>query len=222
MRLVVAVPLLLTFFAAPRVSGPRFAERPMARVNNYERTAGVLRNGVLTVRLVAQHAQWRPADEHGVVLPADAFGEEGKPPNVPGPLIRAKIGTRVEASIRNALPETLVVSGLRERGPGSKESPVSIPPGATRPVAFTINAAGAYVYFGDLHASGAFTRNVSSWPGTHRCHRKSVDRPSDAAFVRQHSRRMSHFYWSLVATAEFATPAWRQATSGRRGGPRHG
>jgi len=126
----------------------------MARANDYQRSAGVLRNGILTVRLVAQRAQWRPGDERGVALPADAFGEEGMAPSVPGPLLRAKVGTRVQATIRNAMPETLVVNGLRERGPGSKENPVSIPPGETRPITFTINVRGAYNYFGALHAGG--------------------------------------------------------------------
>jgi FtsP/CotA-like multicopper oxidase with cupredoxin domain len=126
----------------------------MARANDYQRTAGVLRNGVLTVKLVAQRAQWRPANDTGVALPADAFGEEGSAPSVPGPLLRAKVGTRVEATIRNALPETLVVSGLRERGPGSKESPIRVAPGETRPVSFTINVPGAYIYEGQLRAGG--------------------------------------------------------------------
>jgi FtsP/CotA-like multicopper oxidase with cupredoxin domain len=124
----------------------------MARANDYQRTAGVLRDGVLTVKLVAQRAQWRPASDTGVALPADAFGEEGSAPSVPGPLIRAKVGTRVEATIRNALPETLVVAGLRERGAGSKESPVRVAPGETRPVSFRINVPGAYIYEGRLRA----------------------------------------------------------------------
>jgi FtsP/CotA-like multicopper oxidase with cupredoxin domain len=155
MRFVVAVGMLLTLFApTPHAVAPEVAPRPMGGANNYQRTAGVLRNGILSVRLVAQRAQWRPGDERGVALPVDAFGEEGMAPSVPGPLLRAKVGTRVQATIRNALPETLVVKGLRERGPGSKENPVSIPPGETRPLAFTINVRGAYNYFGALHAGG--------------------------------------------------------------------
>ena len=152
MRIALAVPLLLPLLAA----APRRAirvERPLAVANDYQRSAGVLSDGVLSVRLVAQRARWRPADEGGVALPADALGEEGKAPSVPGPLLRAPVGTRVRATIRNTLPETLVVSGLRERGPGSKERTVTIAPGAARPIAFTINVPGAYVYFGELHDS---------------------------------------------------------------------
>jgi FtsP/CotA-like multicopper oxidase with cupredoxin domain len=155
MRIAVAVPLVLMLSASrPQAADLPGGERPMAYVNDYQHSAGVLRDGLLTVRLVAQRAQWHPANEPGPAVPADLFGEEGKAPSVPGPLIRAKVGTRVRATIRNALPETLVVSGVRERGPGSKESPVAIPPGETRPFAFTVNVTGAYIYFGDLHAGG--------------------------------------------------------------------
>ena len=154
MRIVVALALLASLGPAPRSGVPPISARPMARANDFQRTAGVLRNGVLTVKLIAQRAQWRPASDSGVALPADAFGEEGSPPSVPGPMLRAKVGTRVEATIRNALPETLIVSGLRERGPGSKESPIRVAPGETRPVSFTINVPGAYVYGGQLRAGG--------------------------------------------------------------------
>ena len=154
MRIAVAFVLLASLGPGPHPSAPPISARPMARANDFQRTAGAVRNGVLTVKLVAKRAQWRPASDTGVALPADAFGEEGTAPSVPGPLLRAKVGTRVEATIRNALPETLVVSGLRERGPGSKESPISVPPGETRPVSFTINVPGAYVYVGQLRAGG--------------------------------------------------------------------
>jgi FtsP/CotA-like multicopper oxidase with cupredoxin domain len=96
----------------------------MARANSYQRTAGLLRNGVLTLRLAAQRAQWRPADDGGVALPADAFGEEGTPPSVPGPLLRAKVGTRVEASIRSALPGAVAHEDDGLAGETSRDIPV--------------------------------------------------------------------------------------------------
>src|SRR5262245_46546071 len=101
------LPLLTT---APGRPEPR----PMAQANDNARSAGVLRNGVLDVRLYGQRAQWHPADERGPPIPADAFGEEGKAPSMPGPLLRAKVGTRVQITLRNAFPETLIVHGLRE------------------------------------------------------------------------------------------------------------
>jgi hypothetical protein len=76
--------VLLTLFASAPHDAPRGAAAPaMARTNDYQRSAGVMRDGALTVRLVAQRAQWRPADEQGVALPAAAFGEEGAPPSIP-------------------------------------------------------------------------------------------------------------------------------------------
>jgi FtsP/CotA-like multicopper oxidase with cupredoxin domain len=154
MRIVAAFALLASLGPAPGPGVTRVSRRPMARANDFQRPAGVLRNGVLTVKLVAQRARWRPGSDTGVALPADAFGEEGSGPTIPGPLLRAKVGTRVEATIRNALPETLVVSGLRERGPRSTESLIRVAPGETRPVSFTINVPGAYVYVGQLRAGG--------------------------------------------------------------------
>ena len=61
MRILVAVALLASLGPAPRPGAPPITARPMARANDYQRSAGVLRNGVLTVKLVAQRAQWRPA-----------------------------------------------------------------------------------------------------------------------------------------------------------------
>jgi FtsP/CotA-like multicopper oxidase with cupredoxin domain/LmbE family N-acetylglucosaminyl deacetylase len=143
-----------TLFRAARPGPSRPSARPMARANDYDRSAGVVQNGVLTVRLVAQRAQWHPGDESRKALPVDAFGEEGAPPGVPGPLIRAKVGTRVDAHIRNALPETLVVRGFGKRGPGSTPAPIRVAPGDSQRVAFTIDAAGAYVYDAQLRDGG--------------------------------------------------------------------
>src|SRR5689334_12466887 len=103
MRIVAAFALLASLGHAPGPGVSPVSGRPMARANDFQRPAGVLRNGVLTLKLVAQRAQWRPGSDTGVALPADAFGEEGSRPTIPGPLLRAKVGTRVEATIRNAL-----------------------------------------------------------------------------------------------------------------------
>ncbi|HEU4996948.1 MAG TPA: multicopper oxidase domain-containing protein [Gemmatimonadaceae bacterium] len=124
----------------------------MATANDYERSAGTLRDGVLTLHLVARPAQWHPTRDSDPALPVDALSEEGKAPSVPGPLLRAPVGTRVRGTLRNALAETLVVNGLRERGPGTTERPLIVPPGESRPLDFTINVPGAYGYYSELHA----------------------------------------------------------------------
>ena len=59
-----------------------------ARANDNRATAGTLTSGVLTIRLVAQRAAWRPDGPTGCALGVHAFAEEGKPVTVPGPLIR--------------------------------------------------------------------------------------------------------------------------------------
>ncbi|MDQ6885792.1 MAG: multicopper oxidase domain-containing protein [Gemmatimonadota bacterium] len=125
----------------------------MARANDNTRPAGTLRDGVLTVRLVARRARWHPADEGGIAAPADAFGEEGLAPLVPGPLLRAPAGTHVDATVRNALPETLVVIGLHERGVGVHDT-LRVPPGATGRASFVMRAPGSYVYYGGIIVAG--------------------------------------------------------------------
>ena len=53
--------------------------------------AGVLRNGVLTLRLVAQDGLLFPDGESGASLVMQAFGEEGKAPTAAAPLIRVPV-----------------------------------------------------------------------------------------------------------------------------------
>src|SRR5215212_81067 len=58
-----------------------------AMPNDNRARAGVLRNGVLTVHLVARVAAWRPEGSTGCALTVHAFAEEGRPAQIPGPLL---------------------------------------------------------------------------------------------------------------------------------------
>ncbi|MGI8498113.1 MAG: multicopper oxidase domain-containing protein, partial [Gemmatimonadaceae bacterium] len=154
MPLVRWIASVLVVLSPPALRAPALPlATVMARANDNTRPVGTLRDGVLTVRLVAQRARWHPADEHGVAVPADAFGEEGVPPLIPGPLLRAPAGTRVDATVRNALPETLVVIGLHERGAGVHDT-LRVPPGATGRVSFVMRTPGSYVYYGGVIVGG--------------------------------------------------------------------
>ena len=110
--------------AAKADSGPL----PVAAAQRNVASAGVLRDGVLTLRLVVQRTRWHPEAADGPSVDVDAFGVEGEAPSVPGPLVRVKVGTRVETSIRNALADTLLVYGFS--GAGGADT-VRIAPGAT-------------------------------------------------------------------------------------------
>jgi len=123
----------------------RTTSAPPRVVPNDNRTpAGTLRDGVLTLRMVARPAVWRPEGPNGPDLPIYAFAEEGKAPLIPGPLIRVPIGTEISLSLRNSLPEVLRVYGMQDR-PSEKVDSVDITPGET--ALFKIRAAAVGTYF---------------------------------------------------------------------------
>ena len=78
--------------------------------------AGVLRGGVLSLQIVAQHARWHPEADDGPAIYIETLGVEGSAPSIPGPLTRVRAGTRIETSIRNALPDALRVFSLSGSG----------------------------------------------------------------------------------------------------------
>ena len=132
--------------------------RPVERViadariltNDNRKSAGVLRNGVLTVRIDARSGEWHPDRDTDPGLVVHAFGEPGKPLQIPGPLIRVRAGTTVHAMIRNSLGSNqLIVYGLNATGaPSITLDTVQIAAGETRQVQFQANIPGTYYYWG--------------------------------------------------------------------------
>ena len=119
---------------------------PTAQANDNRTPAGVLRNGVLTVRLVAQMARWYPEASDGQHAEVLAIAEEGKLPQIPAPLIRVAAGTMIDASIRNALADsTIYIRGFTTR-PATAVDSIPIRPGETRRIRFAAGAAGDYAY----------------------------------------------------------------------------
>ena len=114
--------------------------------NDNREPAGELRDGVLTIRLIAGRGTWFPEENEGPGRDALAFGVEGREPSIPGPLLRVAVGTEIRASIRNTLDVELVVHGLGDR-PGTPE-PLRIAAGATRDVHFRVTSPGSYFYWG--------------------------------------------------------------------------
>ena len=130
--------------------------------NDNRVAAGVLRNGVLTLRLEARSGEWRPDRDTDSGLTVRAFAEAGKAPQIPGPLVRVPLGTVVHAFVRNALGEsTLDVHGLSAPGASRLSGDtLRIKPGAVGEVRFVADAPGTYYYWGsttgaaDLNRSG--------------------------------------------------------------------
>ncbi len=118
-----------------------------ARANDNRTPAGALRKGILILRLEIVETIWYPQQEGGPSLHVYAFAEEGKAPQIPGPLIRVPEGTEIHAAVRNRLPVTMFVQGLHER-PGAN-APLEVAPGATRGARFKAGAPGTFYYFAD-------------------------------------------------------------------------
>ncbi len=125
---------------------------PVIATHDNRASAGTLRDGVLTIHLVAGPGTWFPEREQGPGHDLLAFGEEGGPLSVPGPMIRVPIGTEIRATVRNTLRDApLTVHGLFDR-PGPPEV-VTIPPGEARSVRFRVDAAGTHFYWASVRGA---------------------------------------------------------------------
>jgi FtsP/CotA-like multicopper oxidase with cupredoxin domain len=133
-----------------KVTPPVAASLPTAHPSDNRTPAGTLRDGVLTLRLVAQWSAWTLHSKRARGLPMLAFAEEGKAPSIPGPVLRVMQGTRVHVSVRSAIPGlTLVVRGLDGHAGDARDSLV-IATGATGETEFTAGAEGTFFYWGTI------------------------------------------------------------------------
>lgn len=104
--------------------------------NDNRGSAGVLRNGVLTIRLEGREGEWHPEGDSEAGIIVRAFAEKGRRLLVPGPLIRVPEGTEIHAYVTNTFARgTLVVHGLSRRGVETNSGDtMQIAPLATREV----------------------------------------------------------------------------------------
>jgi len=205
--------------------------------------AGTLRNGVLTLRLVARPALWRPEGPNGPELPIYAFAEEGKVPRIPGPLIRVPVGTELDISIRNSLPHALRVYGLQDR-PAARVDSLELSPGQSQVLRIRAGAAGTYLYsartsrdtfpfghFADGQLSGAIVVDtigaprpandrvfvLGLWRGRETPFGTPVEQREEVLVFNglawPHTERLSHTVGDTVH--------WRFINTTRRGHPLH-
>ncbi len=148
--------------ALPNPEARTSADHPApARItaNNNRRPAGTLRDGKLELKLDVVNASWFPEAETGPSVMMQAFVEEGRAPEIPGPMIRVPEGTEIHIAIHNSLPGSeLVVHGLHTR-PATSDDVVRIPAGATREVTFQSGAPGTYFYWATSTNQPLITRN---------------------------------------------------------------
>jgi len=127
------------------------AQSPPAALSRIEANAnrvpaGTLESGVLTVHLELRQADWYPEADSGASMKVYAFDEEGKAPQVPGPLIRVPQGTQIRVTLRNLLPAAAIVHGLHQH-PGDGGDVVQVPAGEVREWQFLAGAVGTYQYW---------------------------------------------------------------------------
>ena len=142
----VAVLGALTIAPSMAAADATGTDGPVVVANNNADRAGVTADRTVTVRLRAAKGRWQPEGPGRPTLTIDAFGEEGKPLMVPGPLVRVREGTTLAFSIRNSLDASLRVHGLCTRDGGAC-SPLDIGSGETRSVRFVAGRAGTYHYW---------------------------------------------------------------------------
>ena len=120
---------------------------------------------MLTLRLVAEEARWRPEGQSDAdpTRTIQAFAEEGKAPQIPGPLVRVPEGTEIRMSVRNAIPGApMRLYGAMTR-PGDPDAFVEIASGATRELRFTAGKPGTYAYLGGTAGAPASRSGSATW-----------------------------------------------------------
>ncbi len=152
MRLGCLVATVLIATAPLAGQGP-VAEGPVAEglapiaANDNRTPAGELRDGVLHLRFEIRKGVWHPESERGEAIPSYAFGEVGKPLQIPGPTIRVPQGTTIDLEVRSMLTVPATLHGLHRR-PGDDGDVVRVEPGQTQHIRFEAGAPGAYPYWG--------------------------------------------------------------------------
>lgn len=137
-KLFIAAALLLTAGSPPPL--------PLVEANDNRIAGGQLANGELTLNLVVAMARWYPENAGGSYTEVPVFAEEGKAPQIPAPLIRVPVGTKVKVRVRNALDErTLTMRGLGV-AVDTGATAVNIRPGESRLMEYDASAPGTYFY----------------------------------------------------------------------------
>ena len=150
-----------------RSSGHAEPSIPEAGANENRKPAGTATDDGLALELTAGKASWRPQEEMSPPVFVYAFSESAKPPIIPGPFIRLRVGETVTLRITNLImpgepiglpPEnrrydniptqtgrTLTVRGLET---AFEAQPLKIPYGKTQEVVLEARVPGEYFYWG--------------------------------------------------------------------------
>lgn len=157
--------------------GAAAQEPPRIAANDNRVAGGITQGGVLRIELEIREGRWFPEAEDGHSVVVQAFAEQGRAQQIPGPMLRVPQGTEIVATVRNRLHEaTAQVHGLHSRPEGRPES-VAIPAGESRELRFRVDVPGTYHYWAsttsaemserfdtDAHLSGALIVDAPGAP----------------------------------------------------------
>ena len=127
--------------------------------NDNRTPAGEIRDGVLYLELEIQKGNWHPETVDDEAIPSYAFGEVGKPLQVPAPTIRVPQGTVIDISLHSSLTVPTTLHGLHSR-PGDDSDVVMLDPGETKHLRFEAGAPGTYLYWGRTPDGGRGNRRL--------------------------------------------------------------
>ena len=124
----------------------RSSDREHAVGNDNRTPAGTVKDDTLTLRLVMRSARWYPDGPSGCALQVHTFAEESRSSQIPGPLIRVRVGTSMRVTIRNDLSSAVWLRGMQDRDARSFDS-TEIAPGATHLFSFRVTVPGMWYYW---------------------------------------------------------------------------
>jgi FtsP/CotA-like multicopper oxidase with cupredoxin domain len=148
--------------------------------NDNRTPSGTYVGDTLVLRLTVATVVWHFVGDSNPPLTVAAFGEEGKTPTIPAPLIRVRTGTPIHVIVRNSFDDTLIVRGLSDGSPAVDS--LILLPHTTREVTFSRTHAGTYQYWATL---AEWQRNVPL-PPQRRLHglmRPRFDSQLTGAFI---------------------------------------
>ncbi len=134
----------------PRLPLPRpAANAPMVAINNNMTAAGTTDKGTIVAAFDIVNAAWQPDGPNDPVVPILALAERGKKPQVPGPMIRGEVGTRVKLSLTNRSDSAVMFGGFRH-SIAAEDDTINLAPGVTREISFVLDSVGSFFYWGAL------------------------------------------------------------------------
>ena len=129
----------------PCLAAIDISKLPKVVTHDNLKSAGTLKDGVLTVHLELKEGAWHPDADDAPGIPALTITEEGAAPSMPGPMIRVVEGTHIHAYFKNTQFFPVFVFGLDQR-PGDAKNATQLNPGETKEFNFLAGAPGTYFY----------------------------------------------------------------------------